>query len=643
MPNQSGIDLGSDVIVTLTDVQTLTNKTIDGSLYAGSVLTGTLPVGVIPSLTAYIPQGVIPSGSLTNALPQGVLPVGSIPSLTAYIPQGQLITGSLPNNITVSGNIVGTNGSYTGSMMALGFSGSLNAGSIFAGTISDSRLPSSMTGKTFTSDVLGLTIGQQVHGSFTGSLSAGSLFSHGNIKASGSVYGYGGTLSGVTASPGGTQYAIQYNDGASLAGTAGSLSWNGSEMRVWGSFTVSTNGTSETLPAIMGFGDFSAGEAGLLQFGDAANGMLVAYGSDLNIYSYHPTVLAGGRGVVSVPSFFGSTNNYHTVALQTQNSKPGFMIRGAAAPVTPLLQFENGAKATVAAVYAGGDGSFIGSLRVGSLYSAGNVNIGGSYYGWGGTLTGVTASATPAGSNTAIQFNDGGTGSGDSRFTWDKSDSQLQVVGSIIVQSGSQFPLIVLKNSAGSTVNSLTSDGKFRFGTGNAFIGSADGFPDRMRLDGGATTIEFGNFSEIYFAESLAELELYNAGVGSINIRNQGGGTANLRVQNNVIAKTMTFESEYDNGNSGASKTLDWNNSQKQKITMTGNCAFTFTNPTYGVGNFQLRVIGDGTPRTPSYPGNVVFPNGITPTITGTSGKWDIISFFFDGGSYSAVHTGSFG
>ena len=45
------------------------------------------------------------------------------------------------------------------------------------------------------------------------------------------------------------------------------------------------------------------------------------------------------------------------------------------------------------------------------------------------------------------------------------------------------------------------------------------------------------------------------------------------------INNTAAFSSEYDNGKSGTSKTIDWNNGNKQRITLTGNCTLTFTAP----------------------------------------------------------------
>lgn len=44
-------------------------------------------------------------------------------------------------------------------------------------------------------------------------------------------------------------------------------------------------------------------------------------------------------------------------------------------------------------------------------------------------------------------------------------------------------------------------------------------------------------------------------------------------------AKTFSFNSVVDEGNSGASKTIDFGTSQYKKLTMTASCTFTFTAP----------------------------------------------------------------
>lgn len=116
--------------------------------------------------------------------------------------------------------------------------------------------------------------------------------------------------------------------------------------------------------------------------------------------------------------------------------------------------------------------------------------------------------------------------------------------------------------------------------------------------------------------------------------------TGDIDASNNdlVDIKTATFNSEYDNGNSGTSKTIDWNNSQKQKIILTGNATITFTDITSGVGNLVLRVIQDGTgSRTVTWDASVLWEGGTAPTLSTGANSVDIVSFYYDGTNYYGV------
>lgn len=112
--------------------------------------------------------------------------------------------------------------------------------------------------------------------------------------------------------------------------------------------------------------------------------------------------------------------------------------------------------------------------------------------------------------------------------------------------------------------------------------------------------------------------------------------------QTNMKVGQAFFSGEVDNSNSGAAKTINWTAGNKQKITLTGACAFTFTAPT-GPCNLVLRVIANGTAYTPTWPNTVKWPGGTAPTLTSTNAKWDVLAFYYDGTNYSAVASQNFG
>ncbi len=115
-----------------------------------------------------------------------------------------------------------------------------------------------------------------------------------------------------------------------------------------------------------------------------------------------------------------------------------------------------------------------------------------------------------------------------------------------------------------------------------------------------------------------------NVGIGSIVPRGA------LEINNTVV-----FSTQYDNGNSGAAKTIDWNNGNNQKVTMTNACTFTFTAPG-SVSRLLLQMTQDGTgSRTAAWPATVKWPSGSAPTLTTTATTGvDIVSCFFDGTNY---------
>ena len=122
--------------------------------------------------------------------------------------------------------------------------------------------------------------------------------------------------------------------------------------------------------------------------------------------------------------------------------------------------------------------------------------------------------------------------------------------------------------------------------------------------------------------------------------------TASLQAElgDQLTANTVLFE-EYDNGNSSTAATINWNNGQKQKITMTDDCAFTFTDPTSGdQGNFLLKVVQDGTGghTALSFPANCKTPAGELFAFTSAANSIDILGVYYDGTNYFMSLTADF-
>lgn len=92
-----------------------------------------------------------------------------------------------------------------------------------------------------------------------------------------------------------------------------------------------------------------------------------------------------------------------------------------------------------------------------------------------------------------------------------------------------------------------------------------------------------------------------------------------------------------DDGNSGASKNINWTSGISHKITLTANCTFTFTAPP-GACWLQIRLTQDAVgSRLVTWP-TMLWAGGIPPTLTITpSTGTDIITIWYDGTSYYGV------
>jgi hypothetical protein len=114
-----------------------------------------------------------------------------------------------------------------------------------------------------------------------------------------------------------------------------------------------------------------------------------------------------------------------------------------------------------------------------------------------------------------------------------------------------------------------------------------------------------------------------------------GVGYFDVLVGNSPSAlEVQTLYNEYNAGNSSTALTLNLRNGNAQKIVLTGNCTFTFSNPSVGYP-YVLRLVQDGTgSRTVTWPANVKWPGGTAPTLTTTASATDLVNIYYDGTNY---------
>lgn len=100
-----------------------------------------------------------------------------------------------------------------------------------------------------------------------------------------------------------------------------------------------------------------------------------------------------------------------------------------------------------------------------------------------------------------------------------------------------------------------------------------------------------------------------------------------------LTAKTVgTFNGQYhsprvENGNSGAAKTIDFEDGNDQDITLTDNVTLTFSNPV-DTGRYVLMVLTGAGSFDITWPSNVHWV-GDTPVVTAAAGKMDLFTFIY--------------
>jgi hypothetical protein len=168
-----------------------------------------------------------------------------------------------------------------------------------------------------------------------------------------------------------------------------------------------------------------------------------------------------------------------------------------------------------------------------------------------------------------------------------------------------------------------------------------------LNLDGGATTIN-GNNAITLFPNNGSNLNIKLDGLsdfvvdtnklvvldsGNVGIKDETPD-ALLDINGAMMAVTMVNKSLY-NVISATNVTVNWNNGNKQKITLGHNVTFTFTNPSNGVGSFTLILKQDSVgSRTVTWPASVKWPGGTAPVISTAPNKTDVITCIYDGSDY---------
>lgn len=93
------------------------------------------------------------------------------------------------------------------------------------------------------------------------------------------------------------------------------------------------------------------------------------------------------------------------------------------------------------------------------------------------------------------------------------------------------------------------------------------------------------------------------------------------------VSASDYFVGEYDNGNSGASKTIDFSLKANHKLTLTANAALTFSAPASARSTKIRFVQGGSGAYTPTASGL----SGSIPTLASGVGQSTVVNFYYDG------------
>lgn len=115
------------------------------------------------------------------------------------------------------------------------------------------------------------------------------------------------------------------------------------------------------------------------------------------------------------------------------------------------------------------------------------------------------------------------------------------------------------------------------------------------------------------------------------------GGDVNLNNKDLHNMKQVDFQDEHNDGDSGAADTINWNEGNNHKSTLSANCTFAYTAPA-GPCHLQHKLVQDATgSRTVTWPATVKWAGGSAPTLSTAANAVDIIGLWWDGTNYWGV------
>jgi hypothetical protein len=151
--------------------------------------------------------------------------------------------------------------------------------------------------------------------------------------------------------------------------------------------------------------------------------------------------------------------------------------------------------------------------------------------------------------------------------------------------------------------------------------------PKSTAMGGGFNTID-SSLSSAFIASSASTI---SGKTQAVMIGTTSGRTADkdyTTYVENLRIYRQSISGNYDNGSQSTGYSLNWDNGNIQKLTLTGNLAFSATNISDGA-TYVLKLVQDGSGnRTATWTSSQFkFPNGTAPTLSTGANDVDIITF----------------
>lgn len=156
-----------------------------------------------------------------------------------------------------------------------------------------------------------------------------------------------------------------------------------------------------------------------------------------------------------------------------------------------------------------------------------------------------------------------------------------------------------------------------------------------------ATAIADPNGNEIlktgYNASAVNEVTIKNAATGAEPSVEATGGDTKIAVHYKGKSSFNLHSGIRDLGTVGATETVDWNNGDRQKMTLDENVTISFSNATEGQ-TVTLYMLQDGTgTNTITFADTISWSEGTTPTWTTTADDMNIAVISYVGSAYYGV------